>query len=200
MSKLIEFFFNGKCITVRSLFLSKMSRLMTKPTKWHVPPAKTQISLGICPVWSVFAVRMKKAWVLSYPLRTQRRLWSDWADAQADPSLHWAHMPFCWFCREAAQMLLFKAYDSRLSFLAQRLPFESTINNLRPNLNFCISFFFFQIILLVLSTVLTTTQAQAGDERYKEVWIICLVYRVTTSQPEDQWSCIAYLRPGPEVI
>ena len=25
---------------------------MTKPTKWHVHPAKTQISLGICPVWS----------------------------------------------------------------------------------------------------------------------------------------------------
>ena len=29
---------------------------MTKPTKWHVPPVKTQISLGICPVWSVFTV------------------------------------------------------------------------------------------------------------------------------------------------
>ena len=29
-----------------------LSRLMTKPTKWHVRPAKTQISLGICPVWS----------------------------------------------------------------------------------------------------------------------------------------------------
>ena len=35
----------------------------------------------------VFAVRMKKAWVLSYPLSAQRRLWSDWADAQADLSL-----------------------------------------------------------------------------------------------------------------
>ena len=29
-----------------------MSRLATKPTKWHVRPAKTQISLGIRPVWS----------------------------------------------------------------------------------------------------------------------------------------------------
>ena len=29
-----------------------MSRRMTKPNKWHVRPAKTQISLGICPVWS----------------------------------------------------------------------------------------------------------------------------------------------------
>ena len=38
-----------------------------------------------------FAVRMKKAWVLSYPLSAQGRLWSNWADAQADLSLGWAH-------------------------------------------------------------------------------------------------------------
>ena len=30
----------------------QMSRLVTKPTKWHVRPVKTQISLGIRPVWS----------------------------------------------------------------------------------------------------------------------------------------------------
>ena len=30
---------------------------MTKPTKWVCAPAKTQISLGIHPVWSVFSVR-----------------------------------------------------------------------------------------------------------------------------------------------
>ena len=29
-----------------------MSRDMTKPTKWYVRSAKTQISLGIHPVWS----------------------------------------------------------------------------------------------------------------------------------------------------
>ena len=29
-----------------------LSRLMTKPTKWYVRPAKTQTSLGICPIWS----------------------------------------------------------------------------------------------------------------------------------------------------
>ena len=43
----------------------QMSRLMTKPTKWPERPAKTQISLGIRPVWSAFAVRMKKAWSLA---------------------------------------------------------------------------------------------------------------------------------------
>ena len=45
----------------------------------------------------VFAVRMKKAWVLSYPLSAQRRLWSDWMDAQADMSLRWAHSHFVAF-------------------------------------------------------------------------------------------------------
>ena len=29
-----------------------LSRLVTEPTKWHVRPTKTQISLGIRPVWS----------------------------------------------------------------------------------------------------------------------------------------------------
>ena len=52
----------------------------------------------------VFNVRMKKAWVLSYPLSAQRRLRSDWADAQADLSLRWAYIPFCWFYHEVAQI------------------------------------------------------------------------------------------------
>ena len=56
----------------------------------------------------VFAVRMKKTWVLSYPLSAQRRLWSDWADAQADLSLRWAH--FCWFCHEAAHIIVSYSY------------------------------------------------------------------------------------------
>ena len=65
--------------------------------KWHVCPAKTQISLGICPVWSVFTVGVKKPWVLSYPLSAHWRLWSDWVDAQADLSLRWAHIHFVGF-------------------------------------------------------------------------------------------------------
>ena len=45
----------------------------------------------------VFAVRMKKPWILSYPLSAQWRLWSDWADVQADLSLRWAHSHFVGF-------------------------------------------------------------------------------------------------------
>ena len=65
MSRLYDIQWDFVC-----LCLEQVSRLMTKPTKWHVRPAKTQI----------------------------------WADAQADLSLRWAHMPFCWFCHEAAQV------------------------------------------------------------------------------------------------
>ena len=45
----------------------------------------------------VFAVRMKKDWVLYYSLSAQRRFWSDWADAEADLSLRWAHIHFVGF-------------------------------------------------------------------------------------------------------
>ena len=53
----------------------------------------------------VFAVSMKKHWALNYLLSAQRRLWSDWVDAQADLSLRWVHMSICWFCHAAAQVL-----------------------------------------------------------------------------------------------
>ena len=44
-----------------------------------------------------FAIRIKKPWVLSYPLSAQRRLWSDRADAKADLSLCWANTQFVCF-------------------------------------------------------------------------------------------------------
>ena len=69
-----------------------LSHLMTKPTKWHVCPAKTQISLGICPVWSVFALRMKKAWVLSYQLSRC----PGWSESSLGAQ------SLCCFCHEVA--------------------------------------------------------------------------------------------------
>ena len=79
---------------------------MTKPTKWRVP-SKDSDQPGFLPILiRVFAVCMKKAWVLRYPLSTQQRLWLDWADAQADLSLCWVHMPFCWFCQTLAHLCI----------------------------------------------------------------------------------------------
>ena len=45
----------------------------------------------------VFAVRMKKPLALSYSLSAQWRLWSDWAGAEADLSLRWAHTHYVGF-------------------------------------------------------------------------------------------------------
>ena len=78
---------------------SYFSCLMTKPSK--ILCAQWKISLGIRPV---FAMRSMGSQGPKLSSCQQRRLLSDWADAQADPSLRWAHMPFCWFCHEVAQL------------------------------------------------------------------------------------------------
>ena len=60
-----------------------LSHLVTKPTKWLC--AQQRLRLAWASTQSghppslirVFAVRMTKDWVLSYPLSAQRRLWSD---------------------------------------------------------------------------------------------------------------------------
>ena len=67
---------------------------------------KTQISLGIRPVWSESSLPGEEAmspclvthWVHSED-------WSDWADAQADLSLRWAKTSFCWFSKDVAHFL-----------------------------------------------------------------------------------------------
>ena len=66
---------------------------------WHVRIAKTLIRLG--------------GWILSYALSAQRRFCSDWAGAQAGPSLRLAHRSLCWFCHEAALLFLEKARTLR---------------------------------------------------------------------------------------
>ena len=69
-----------------------------KTNKMACAPSEDSDQPGLPPSRiRVFAVRMKKTWVLSYPLSAQRRLWSDWADAQADLSLRWSHTHFVGF-------------------------------------------------------------------------------------------------------
>ena len=57
----------------------------------------------------VFAVCSKDSQGPGVSSCGQRRLRSDWAEAQADPSLGWAHRSFCWFCHEAAKLIVIKA-------------------------------------------------------------------------------------------
>ena len=77
-----------------------------KNNKRSVPPAKTQISLGICPVWpesSLSAWRKIGSLATHWAHREDTAHSEDWADAQADLSLRWAHS-FCWFCHVAAHI------------------------------------------------------------------------------------------------
>ena len=74
-----------------------------KTNNMTVCPAKTQISLAIRPVWSVFTVCMKKVWVLSYPLSAQRRLirlggCPGWSESSLGTQ------SCCWFCHEVAHL------------------------------------------------------------------------------------------------
>ena len=106
----------------------RMCHLMTKPTKCNVHPAKTQTSLGIRPVWSAFAVRMKKPWVLSYPLSAQRRLIRLVGGPGWSQSLMGAQS-FCWVFHVAAHL-----FFGKLSFNCHQIPTLSVslINEPRP--------------------------------------------------------------------
>ena len=65
----------------------------------------------------VFAVRMKKPCVLSYPLCAKWRLWSDWVDAQADRNLRWAHTHFVGF---VMSWLIYLRGNTELVFIMSR--------------------------------------------------------------------------------
>ena len=69
-----------------------------KTNKMACAPSEDSDQPGHSPsLIRVFAFRLKKAWIVSYPLSAERRLWSNWADAQADLSLPWAHSHFVGF-------------------------------------------------------------------------------------------------------
>ena len=100
----------GTCILLAfSEQFRNIIRIFDKTNKMTVCPAKTQISLGVRLVWSrVFAVHSMEdlsfLHVASKDSDQTGQIWSNWADAQADLSLGWAYMPFCWFCHAAAHL------------------------------------------------------------------------------------------------
>ena len=70
----------------------------------------------------VFAVRMKKPWVISYPLSTQRRLirlgrCPGWSDSSLGTHL------FCWFCHVVAHMFLWRTKQNYLLIITKYPPY-----------------------------------------------------------------------------
>ena len=96
-----------------------LSRLMTKSTKWHEHPAKTQISLDICLVWSESSL---SAW------RNIGSLAIHWAHSEdSNQNLRWAQRSFCWFCHEVAEFSVLTGswYVYWWVFLSDCLPTDS---------------------------------------------------------------------------
>ena len=87
-------------------FYGNLSHRTTKPTKRPLRPAKTQISLGICPVWSESS---PSTWRNIGPLTTYWVHSQDSDHTGQMPRLiwvfRWAHMSFCWFCHAAAHFI-----------------------------------------------------------------------------------------------
>ena len=84
--------------------LAQMNRLMTKPTKWPLRPAKTQISMGIHLVWSESSL---SAW---RNIGSSATHWAHYKDSDQTGQMPrliwvcWAHSHFVGFCHEAAEI------------------------------------------------------------------------------------------------
>ena len=80
------------------LFRTVNEQRHDKTNKMSMRPAKTQISLSINPGWSESSLSTwRKLGSLATHLSAQWRLWSAWADAKADLSLHCACPHFVGF-------------------------------------------------------------------------------------------------------
>ena len=93
-----------KCCVPAHFYQNDLSQHRTKPKTKLVQPAKTQISLHICTVWSVFADSMCPLQPPGYPKRDEREPLPYWMDIQANPSLCWSHRSYCRFCRALAHL------------------------------------------------------------------------------------------------
>ena len=107
---------------------SHMSQRMTKPTKWHVRPAKTPISLGIHPVWSESCWPQEESlgpWLpTEHTAKTLIRLsgclgWSVFAGHTCHFVLSYAatygignHFLCCTFCIFCLQTVLFRQSEN----------------------------------------------------------------------------------------
>ena len=153
-----------------------------------------------------FAVCMKKAWFLSYPLSAQRRLWSDWADAQADLSLRWAHSHFGGFVMRRLKM-----------FLDTLLYGKTTHFKFKNNFSECPNFY----VIYLWPVVLEYTRTDGGilisifcstllsfftesSSNIRGVWKApdtgsLLVPRIPNSLPYCSRNCSAYRNRGPYV-
>ena len=109
-----------------------------KTNKMTVHPAKTQISLGTHPVWSESSL---SAWRKLVSLATHWAHIED-SDAEADPSLCWAHTVFVGFVMTVSHLMFFLSlcpyfefrYSPDNSYFFNQTPKPATIGPRQANL------------------------------------------------------------------
>ena len=115
--------------TAISKTFCNLSRSTTKSRKWPVRPAKTQISLGIRPVWSEPSL---SAW------RNLGSLNTHWAQSEGSDQtgrmprliwVRWAHRPYCWFCHAAAHCVCHIRWFSLLTCIFYSLAHATPLSN-----------------------------------------------------------------------
>ena len=117
-----------KAVMWQGSFCTWFEPLHDKTNKMACAPSEDSDQLGHSHILiRVFTVCSKKASVLSYPLRAQRRLWSDWADAQAGPSLRWAHSHFVgfvmkWLILSLSSVVFFQKFSLTQRNLTSEMP------------------------------------------------------------------------------
>ena len=90
-----------------------MSRSMTKPTKWCAPSEDSDQPGHPSSLIRVFAVRSVGSYRPEVSSCGQQRLRSDWADAQADPNLRWAHSHCVGFVMRQLKFFRFREVGER---------------------------------------------------------------------------------------
>ena len=103
--KIMEFYFAisvGTLLNWQTMIRATVS-IFEPPCDKTNKIAKTQISLDIRPVWSESSLCAQ--WVAKDPSFLHADSEDSDQTAQDYLSLRWAHMPFCWFCHEAAHLL-----------------------------------------------------------------------------------------------
>ena len=108
----------------RQLLWPALWRVKSEHISYKLRLAKIQISLRIRAVFRVFAGHSVGS---QGSEATDRKDWSEsaWADAQADMSLYWVHMHYCWICCGPAQynylIYLYNCFVSILNNTKTRL-------------------------------------------------------------------------------
>ena len=136
------------------------------------PHDKTNKMTVFCPVWSESSLT---TWRKLGSLAThwvQSKDWSDWADAQADLSLHWAHSYFVGFVMRWLKWSRMKMFKTTSLIICYRSWHDQVIKPL-PNRDFAFGYWKIQ-----------THPKNCYD--YSQIWTVLFYHRAICPKNADR--------------